>query len=391
MSAGLKEQLSPDLGSATARLESWCREAALPFWAENGLDPKGGFFERLYPDGSPDRDAVRRVRVQCRIIYTYAHAHYLGWYDRSKDVADHVTAWLLDNALVPDLSIAEGAFSGCAFTLHPDGTVQDSKRDTYTLTFLLLAMAWRYRAFGDSSALKIAGQTLAFMDGHLAANNGGYLEAQPGELPRRQNPHMHLFEALMALYEATGNSDYLDRAGAVLTLFEQHFFDHDTHLMTEFFHKDWSPCDQAGKRCEPGHMAEWSWLIRQYARLAGADGKSPYPDLLYHAAATKGRDSASGFLLDEISRSCSYRKTTKRLWPQTEYVKAALSIFRQTGNTVHGEAAAVLINRLFETYFHHPLNGAWYDSLDEENRPVPGKIQPSTFYHIFSMAAQAAE
>jgi hypothetical protein len=54
-------------------------EKALPLWAGAGYDERrGGFQERLNPDGSPDLTAPRRLRVQVRQIYVYAHAAVLG-------------------------------------------------------------------------------------------------------------------------------------------------------------------------------------------------------------------------------------------------------------------------------------------------------------------------
>ena len=54
------------------------------------------------------------------------------------------------------------------------------------------------------------------MDGALGADNGGYYEGHPLGDPRnalrRQNPHMHLFESFMALYDATGH-EKISKAG----------------------------------------------------------------------------------------------------------------------------------------------------------------------------------
>jgi len=38
-----KETNMHDLHEQGTRLTDWCKEHALPFWASNGVDPKGGF------------------------------------------------------------------------------------------------------------------------------------------------------------------------------------------------------------------------------------------------------------------------------------------------------------------------------------------------------------
>ena len=134
--------------------------------------------------------------------------------------------------------------------------MHDDMRDTYAQAFVLLSGAWRYKAFNDEAALKIAEDTLAFLNTHLKAENGGWYEGlpKPASSQRRQNPHMHLFEAFLALNELTGQAKYLEMAGAMFELFENHFFDADKKALLEFFNPDWSPENDDGGPTEPGHM-----------------------------------------------------------------------------------------------------------------------------------------
>ena len=75
---------------ASDKLTAWCK-MALKFWAETAKDPRGGYAEHLHMDGQADFDHVRRVRVQSRQAYVYAHAADLGWYHGSKEASDQ--AW----------------------------------------------------------------------------------------------------------------------------------------------------------------------------------------------------------------------------------------------------------------------------------------------------------
>ena len=66
-----------NLISKGTRLISWCKKYALPLWANNGLDTEGGFYEALKINGEPVLNSLRRVRVQARQSYVYAHADHL--------------------------------------------------------------------------------------------------------------------------------------------------------------------------------------------------------------------------------------------------------------------------------------------------------------------------
>ena len=83
--------------------------------------------------------------------------------------------------------------------------VADPRRDLYAHAFVLLAIASYVGATGNRRALSLADETLAFLDDHMASpDGGGFVEQLPplGGV-RRQNPHMHLFEALLALWECS--------------------------------------------------------------------------------------------------------------------------------------------------------------------------------------------
>jgi mannose-6-phosphate isomerase len=54
---------------------------------------------------------------------------------------------------------------------------------------------------------------VTFLETDLRSPHGGFLEGISATLPRRQNPHMHLFAAMIANYDAIGDPAYQSRAG----------------------------------------------------------------------------------------------------------------------------------------------------------------------------------
>ena len=126
-------------------------------------------------------------------------------------------------------------------------------RDTYGHAFVLLGLAWYYRLTKDAQIRAIVDSTLAFVDEGLASQNGGYVDAVPApDAIRRQNPHMHLFEACLALYEALEDPQHLTRAAAIFDLFAERFFQPATGTLCEYFTAEL----QAGCRGRPARS--WS-------------------------------------------------------------------------------------------------------------------------------------
>ncbi|MGB3325240.1 MAG: AGE family epimerase/isomerase, partial [Mycolicibacterium fortuitum] len=172
-------------------------EEALPLWATRGWDSqRGGFIERLAANGMADRDAPRRLRVQARQIYCFAKAAQLGWYPPGHELALRGLEHMLSTAKSSD------GQPGFASLLAPDGSVLSSARDTYDHAFVLLALAHVFQLDRDAQIRAEIDSVLAFLDHHLKSDHGGYIEGIPASLPRRQNPHMHLFEAMIALFDA---------------------------------------------------------------------------------------------------------------------------------------------------------------------------------------------
>ncbi|MCZ7660881.1 MAG: AGE family epimerase/isomerase [Xanthobacteraceae bacterium] len=247
------------------------------------------------------------------------------------------------------------------FKLSLDGRrVLDATRHLYDQAFALFGLAWFHRLTGSAEALALADRTLAFLDARMRdPQAGGYLnawiEGQAGmPLPRRQNPHMHLVEALLILAETSGRADHLDRARALVELFFARFRTGPHGFVTEYFTADWRPAPGAdGARHEPGHHFEWIWILLRYARLAG-DRTLPgrLADLL-EASLARGIDRAPGMLaatFDEIDPQGAPLVTSKRLWPQTETVKALLAAHEAFGDARHLQAAQATIRMIFRHY-----------------------------------------
>lgn len=371
-------------------LRRWMMETVLPFWADVGVDREaGGFVERLTRDRRPAPDDYKRVRVQARQIYVFSHAHLLDAPDWALPAARHGARFLTERCWD-----AEG---GWHHLMTRAGVPRDRRKDTCDHAFVLLAMAWLYRATDDPAVLNWVDRTIGFLDIRLADGAGGYWEelspdGTTDRLPRRQNPHMHLLEAFLALHAATGDAAWLDRARAMVGLFHDRFLDGGTGTLAEFFTADWRPAPGAeGHIREPGHHFEWVWLLLHYRRLTGDDGIVGPAERLYRFALHHGIDAADEGVpatFDAVDETGAVLHGSKRLWPQTEAIKAHLARRELLGDAEAEDGARRHLAMLFERYVgaDHPV---WRDQLARDGREISSHIPASTLYHLFLCIAEA--
>jgi mannose/cellobiose epimerase-like protein (N-acyl-D-glucosamine 2-epimerase family) len=374
------------LESFGPELKLWAIEAAFPLWAKAGRDDAtGGFFERLNLDGSPDRDAILRTRVQARQIYVYAHASVLGWYPGGAEVALDAYDYLVEHA-------TESGERGFCHLLTPRGEPLDRVRDCYDHAFFLLAFAWCWKATGATRVLDRLKKTLDDIDAMFLLPDGSFREDNRNTVPRRQNPHMHLFEAMLALHETGAVPDALDRADRLLKVVFRHCLDTETGLLGEFFDADFQlMADERGQIVEPGHMCEWVWLLGQRLRAGPMDENAQKLRELCHRLLRRASLSdvaSSGLMIDEADRFGRPRRTSRRLWPQTELVKACITQ-AENGDRLEQMRAGRALVEIARQYLAPAPDGGWMDQFSDDGRSLLNAMPASSFYHLFIAIAES--
>jgi mannose/cellobiose epimerase-like protein (N-acyl-D-glucosamine 2-epimerase family) len=372
------EPFDPDI---VGKLKLHMIDHCLPLWSNEGWDrTSGGFVDRLHPDGRADDSAPRRVFVQARQIYCFAKAAQMGWYPEGREIALKGLDHLLTRAKGPD------GRPGVVHTLAPDGGVLDPLRDSYDHAFVLLALATVYALDRDAQIRSEIDALLSFLDAQLRSPHGGFLEGLPASLPRRQNPQMHLFEAMIAAFDATHDLAFQQRAGQFFALFIANLYDKQTCVLGEYFEDDWSKIEPVS--VEPGHQAEWVWLLKGFERITGCPTGRHRGELL--ASALRYRDEATGCLIDEGGTEGRIRRHTRRLWPQSEMAKAWIAQ-AEAGEVGAADEARAALTRLERHYLRHPVAGGWYDQFDRDGNSLVATIPASSFYHVVCAVAEAEQ
>lgn len=358
------------------RFLEWGQTQCLPLWMARSWDGEtGGFVEALDFGGGQIAAMSRRFRVQARQVFVLASVADAGWFDTSNRLTE-VMSWLERTAWRAD------GQDGWVHRLTPDGGVESPVRDLYDHAFALLALAWTYRVTRDARWKSLADETLHFLDSDMASEQGGFQEAIGAVcLPRRQNPHMHLFEALIALYDATGEGAYLDRVRKIYALFDGVFFDPEAGVVNEFFGADWGVLpDGQSALCEPGHACEWVWLLAQYDRVTGSDTSAQAAGL-YETAMRLGASAKTGLLCSVQRADGATVDAGSRTWVQTEWLRASL-VMRQRGHVSAADHVEQCIDRMFAHHFTGSIAGGWSDRVDAEGANISEYMPTSTLYHV---------
>ena len=388
----------------------------MAFYHPRAIDPAGGFFHYFRDDGSVYDASRRHLVSSTRFVFNYAMAarEFAGdaLAGEYRDAARHGLHYLRN----VHRDAATGAY---AWTLR-DGQPEDRTSHAYGVAFVLLAYA---------SARKAGLDTAAWMDETWGLLESRFWDPAAGLYRdeadadwnfsdyRGQNANMHLCEALIAAFEASGEARYVDRALLLA--------DHMTRrqaalaggLVWEHYDRDWN-VDWNYHRddpkhlfrpwgYQPGHQVEWAKLLVLLQGDLATRGDAPdwlLPTAchLFDAALAHGWDEAFGGIIygfaPEALRKASPARgeagvdvagaTTwfcdddKYFWVQAEAIAAAARLFAVTGDARYRD----WYQRTWAYAWRHLVDhrhGAWYRILDRRNAKYDDQKSPAgkTDYH----------
>jgi mannose/cellobiose epimerase-like protein (N-acyl-D-glucosamine 2-epimerase family) len=350
----------------------WLTEHAWPLWLEHGVDwQRRAFHEHLDYSSLQCRASFRRLRVAARQTYVFSKAAQHG-------VPGATEAVVLGLDFLR--GTAQRADGGFAWRFDLDNRPIDETRDLYDHAFVLLAFA---AAAGVVGAEQVRGDALALVD-HIALvfahPDGGYRDSIPADGRRRQNPHMHLFEALLAATEAFGDAAFFHHARDLAALFADRLLQAREGALPEDFDDALAPVRDTGRfRTEPGHHYEWIWLIDCYQTVAAAVGAPAGPDLheaarlLFDFAERYGVSAANGLVFNGLWSDGAVADGGFRLWPQTERLKA-LARRRPDGLP----AAVMALAR----HVAGVRPGLWIERMDAGEQAIAEPAPATSLYHL---------
>ncbi len=381
--------LAKTLSDLQAAQRRWLFDHALPLWWEKGGDrQKGGFYEKLNLDTTPD-DIDRRTRVAARQVFSYALAKRMGYAGETDAAIDQGLRWLEGPARNLDTGMLYA-------TLKPTGEVVRGEFDFYDHAFAMLAYASAWRVRPQDKALEAAG--VAIRDTILRDFSHpvrGFEEANPRTLPLKANPHMHMFEACIAWMEAGGDDKWREIAAQIADLCAEKFIDPETGLLREFFDGDWNPMiGEMGRVIEPGHHFEWAWLFLRWAEKTGNEKYRKVAQRLVDIAEGPGTDADRNVTMFELWDDFSIKDGKARLWSQTERMKAFTALAQAATTQADREAAIAQVIEAsagLQLFLSTEVEGLYRDRMKPDGTFEIEPAPASTLYHIICAIDEVAQ
>jgi mannobiose 2-epimerase len=342
-------------------------ENILPYWMRKMCNDEGGFYGRITGEEVLEPTAPVGGIMTARILWTFASAYRVLGNQEYLDMALKAKKLIINH-------FYDNEFGGTYWSLNPDYTPLDTKKQIYAIAFTIYGLAELNRATGDAEALEYAIKLFRSIEDHsFDKEKDGYFEAftrswEPIEDMRlsekdaneskTMNTHLHVIEAYTCLYRVWKDSLLEKRLRGLINIFDEYIFAQDGHLKL-FFDNDWN-CSY--DIFSYGHDIEASWLLHESA-LVLADEKmlakveARVPSIV--AAATEGFTPEEGMIYEKLG---DHIDADRHWWVQAEAAVGYFNLWEhfsdQTGleNAIH--CWEYIKNQLIDKE-----NGEWFWSI----------------------------
>lgn len=340
----------------------------LPYWMNEMVDPRGGFYGRRDGENNLDADAPKGAILNARILWTFSSAYLLLKDARYLEMATRAKDYILEYFI-------DQEHGGAYWSVNADGSPLDTKKQFYAIAFIIYGFAEYYRATGDDEALRVALDLFHCIEVYSRDNEkDGYIEAMTRDWEpiadmrlsehdanssKTMNTHLHIIEgytnllrALKEKREKMSGSVVSDNASLevmseldkqiikveeatrnLLRIFLDRIENPKTYHLILFFDDDWNKLNDAESY---GHDIEASWLLLETAQVIGDPALTAETlDHTYHIAraALQGR-CWDGSMVYERHPDGHY-DNDKHWWVQAEDVIGQLYLA-----CFHADAAA---------------------------------------------------
>jgi len=351
-------------------------EALFTFFEDESLDPAGGFHALDDAGRAIADDRVRPLHATARMVHCFAIGHLLGR-PGAADFVDHGMKAILERH-------RDRRHGGYVWSFDADGP-REREKLAYGHAFVLLA-ASSARIVGHPDADRLLADISGILEtrfwepAHGASAEEFAEDWSPISAYRGQNSNMHLTEALMAAFEATGERSYLAKAESVADLILRRNAGAERWRVPEHYRADWT-IDREYKGSDmfrpygttPGHWLEWARLALQLWELGGrrVDWLPGAAKGLFAEATGVGWDAARGgfyYTLDWDGRPLIRDRIW---WPACEGIGAATFLAAHEADSGVEDWYRRIWSFSARRFIDRRLGG-WRPQLDDDLRPVPG-------------------
>ena len=342
-----------DLQATAPALEKNLTQNILKFWYPGTLDGEhGGFLIDHDAQGRFKGEGPKAIVTQARMVWLSARLVREGRGGAAMaEAARQGYRFLLDK-------MWDREFGGFYWEVDRTGTrIVHPNKHLYGQAFGLYAIAEYARATRNPAAVEDARRLFDLLEAkaHDSAN-GGYREffgrdwgpAPPEARPylggtadlKLMNTHLHLMEALTALYRADPSPRVALRLSELITIQSNTVVRKAIGACTDQYAADWTPkLDGTAARASYGHDLENIWLLVDALDALGQSA-SPLRDLfnqLFAYSLANGYDQANGGFYDSGPLGQPADRRDKVWWVQAEALVSALTMYRLTGDPQYAQ------------------------------------------------------
>ncbi|WP_312515430.1 AGE family epimerase/isomerase [Massilia sp.] len=358
----------------------------MAFYYPRCVDASGGFHQCFRIDGSVHDAATRNLASSARCVSMFANAYrhfdnpdYQGMVRHGIDFLRRVHRDPESKGYIWQLAWQDG-----------EARVLDADNHCHGLAAVLLAYAHALMA-GVHEARAWIHETHELMERHFwEPQHGLYADRASADWSvlapyRGQKANMHVCEALLAAWRATGHVAFLQRAETVARNITRRQADRAGGMIWEHYHQDWTPDwdFNLGNKADgllpwgyqPGHFSAWSRLLLQleahWSLLErDPDWLLPTAQALYASALGHALDRSEGGLHGGFAPGGAVCDANKYAWVQAETLAAAALLGARSGQQHYWSDYERLWAYCWEHFVDHQ-HGAWYRVLRADNGRHP--------------------
>lgn len=368
---------------------NWVRKSLvndlLDYWVKSSVMPSGFIQENLDRKWQPwgeQREAS--LNGQGRVLYSLAIGYEVSGGDKRYLDAIHKAAGFL-------LKMHDDQYGGYFNRTTPDlKVIDDTKGGFQSFAIFSLAHAGRVtknQRYLDASLAAYRELKAKMPDGPFISGNfkrdfsgpaprgagfgargrgpaGAPAGAARGGFVFDPNGHrldVHMFEALLGLYEATGAKEVWDTIGAQMDMMAR-LYVQDQGYLPESYDANWKPIGNPG--ANPGHLFEWASLLSHAVEL-GADPK-------FIELGSRNLDFGLKSYNKEVGglggRNAAGEPVLMLWWPQCEVVKASAHYATLRGRADLWPYYQQTLDFIKKTYLDTEFGG-WFEGY------IPGKTR----------------
>lgn len=340
----------------------------LKYWVENTVDEEfGGFVGRRDSDNLLIPNMPKGSVLNSRILWTFSAAYLYDDQPVYKQLAERAYQYIKSH-------FYDEEFGGVYWSVNYKGDPEDTKKQTYALSFAIYGLTEFYKISNEPEVLNLAIKLFHDIEKHcFDKNRGGYFEAFSREWEeiedlrlsekdanekKTMNTHLHVLEAYTNLYRVWKDEQLEIQITILLYNFKQNIIDKETNHLILFMDENW---EYKQHIYSYGHDIEAAWLLLEAAEVLDEEKLITYfKTISLHLAdaAMEGLDE-DGSLLYENNLDENHFIKEKHWWVQAEGMVGFFNAFEISRDDKYKKSFENIWN-FTKTYIIDKINDEWH-------------------------------